>query len=111
MIPKTFSEVSVATADTTKNPAAIGASKVNDWFIWTVRRSGNRIYFWEGPRLIWVYPYASLTADATNAGLVRLGTSTAASRTTQIRGFWAKFGSVNDAPPDYTFRTTYFGRP
>lgn len=29
-----FSEISVATTDTTKNPAAIGASKVNDWFIW-----------------------------------------------------------------------------
>jgi len=29
-----FSELSVATTDTTKNPAAIGASKVNDWFVW-----------------------------------------------------------------------------
>ena len=29
-----FSEISVATTDTTKNPAAIGASKVNDWFVW-----------------------------------------------------------------------------
>jgi hypothetical protein len=99
------------TNETTTNSELPMSHVVNDWFIWTVRRSGNRIYFWEGPRLIWVYPYASLTADATNAGLVRLGTSTAASRTTQIRGFWAKFGSVNDAPPDYTFRTTYFGRP
>ena len=99
------------TNETTTNSELPMSHVVNDWFIWTVRRSGNRIYFWEGPRLIWVYPYASLTADATNAGLVRLGTSTSASRTTQIRGFWAKFGSVNDAPPDYTFRTTYFGRP
>jgi hypothetical protein len=32
--PTPFSEISVATADTTKNPAAIGASKVNDWFVW-----------------------------------------------------------------------------
>lgn len=31
----TFSEISVATTDTTKNPAAIGASKVNDWFVWS----------------------------------------------------------------------------
>jgi hypothetical protein len=99
------------TNETTTNSELPMSHVVNDWFIWTVRRSGNRIYFWEGPRLIWVYPYASLQADVTNAGLVRLGTSTAASRTTQIRGFWAKFGSVNDAPPDYTFRTTYFGRP
>lgn len=32
MVP--FTEISVATTDTTKNPAAIGASKVNDWYIW-----------------------------------------------------------------------------
>jgi hypothetical protein len=29
-----FTELSVATTDTTKSPAAIGASKVNDWFVW-----------------------------------------------------------------------------
>jgi hypothetical protein len=27
-------EISAATTDTTKSPAAIGASKVNDWFVW-----------------------------------------------------------------------------
>ena len=84
---------------------------VNDWFIWTIRRSGTRVYFWSGPRMLYAYSYASLTADITLAGSVRLGTSTSATRTTQIRAWWVKFGSVNDAPPDYTFRTTYFGRP
>lgn len=34
MLPTSFAELSVATTDTTKNPAAIGASKVNDWFVW-----------------------------------------------------------------------------
>jgi hypothetical protein len=34
MIPTAFTEISVLTTDTTKNPAAIGASKVNDWFVW-----------------------------------------------------------------------------
>lgn len=34
MVPTTFTELSVATTDTAKNPAAIGASKVNDWFVW-----------------------------------------------------------------------------
>ncbi|MFB6449256.1 hypothetical protein [Bradyrhizobium tunisiense] len=34
MVPTAFSEISVATTDTAKNPAAIGASKVNDWFVW-----------------------------------------------------------------------------
>ena len=29
-----FTELSVLTTDTMKNPAAIGASKVNDWFVW-----------------------------------------------------------------------------
>ena len=34
MVITPFTELSVATTDTTKNPAAIGASKVNDWFVW-----------------------------------------------------------------------------
>jgi hypothetical protein len=84
---------------------------VNDWCIWTIRRSGTRVYCWSGPRMLYAYSYASLTADTSLSGSVRLGTSTSATRTTQIRGWWVKFGSVNDAPPDYTFRTTYFGRP
>jgi len=84
---------------------------VNDWFIWTIRRSGTRVYFWSGPRMLYAYSYASLTADASLSGSVRLGTSTSATRTTQIRAWSVKFGSVNDAPPDYTLRTTYFGRP
>jgi hypothetical protein len=29
-----FSELSVATTDTANSPAAIGASKINDWFVW-----------------------------------------------------------------------------
>lgn len=33
-VPTAFAEISVATTDTTKNPSAIGASKVNDWFVW-----------------------------------------------------------------------------
>ncbi|WP_291869639.1 DUF2793 domain-containing protein [Bradyrhizobium sp.] len=43
MVPTAVAEISVATTDTVKNPAAIGASKVNDWFVWndagTVRLS------------------------------------------------------------------------
>lgn len=30
----TFTELSALTTDTTKSPAAIGVSKVNDWFVW-----------------------------------------------------------------------------
>lgn len=29
-----FAELSATTTDTTKSPAAIGANKVNDWFVW-----------------------------------------------------------------------------
>ena len=35
MAMTTFAELSAATSDTTKSPAAIGASKVNDWFVWS----------------------------------------------------------------------------
>jgi hypothetical protein len=84
---------------------------VNDWFIWTVRRAGNRIYIWSGPRLIHSTRYTDLTADTTLANSVRLGCyQTTAVRTTQVRAFWAKFGSLNAAPPDFTFSSTYFGR-
>ncbi|WP_022721071.1 DUF2793 domain-containing protein, partial [Rhodopseudomonas sp. B29] len=34
MKPVAFSELAAATTDTTVNPAAIGAGKVNDWFVW-----------------------------------------------------------------------------
>jgi Bacteriophage T4 gp9/10-like protein len=34
MVMMPFTELSVATTDTTKSPAAIGVSKVNDWFVW-----------------------------------------------------------------------------
>jgi hypothetical protein len=34
MMTITGGEISVATTDATKSPAAIGASKVNDWFVW-----------------------------------------------------------------------------
>lgn len=34
MVPTAVAEISVLTTDTTKSPAAIGASKVNDWFVW-----------------------------------------------------------------------------
>jgi hypothetical protein len=34
MVSSTFSELSIATSDTTHDPAAIGAGKVNDWFVW-----------------------------------------------------------------------------
>lgn len=46
MVPTVVAEISVATTDTTKSPAAIGASKVNDWFVWN---DGGTIRIGHGP--------------------------------------------------------------
>lgn len=41
-----FTELSVLTTDATKSPAAIGASKVNDWFVWS---DGGTLRLGHGP--------------------------------------------------------------
>lgn len=46
MAPTAFSELAVLTTDTTKSPAAIAASKVNDWFIWN---DGGTLRLSHGP--------------------------------------------------------------
>lgn len=46
MTMMTFAELSVGTTDATKSPAAIGASKVNDWFVWS---DGGTIRLGHGP--------------------------------------------------------------
>jgi len=46
MVPTAFSEISVATTDTAKNPSAIGASKINDWFVWS---DGGTLRLSHGP--------------------------------------------------------------
>ena len=46
MVHTAFAELSVATTDATKSPAAIGASKVNDWFVWN---DGGTIRVGHGP--------------------------------------------------------------
>lgn len=46
MVPMAFAELAVATTDTTKNPSAIGASKVNDWFVWN---DGGTLRLSHGP--------------------------------------------------------------
>ncbi len=43
---KAFAELSCLTTDTTKNPAAIGANKLNDWFYWD---DGGTIRLGHGP--------------------------------------------------------------
>lgn len=58
-----FTELSVATTDTSKNPAAIGASKVNDWFVWN---DAGTIRLSHGP------DWTSDTARSAGTGLTRV---------------------------------------
>ena len=61
MTPSAFAELSVATTDTTKSPAAIGAAKVNDWFVWN---DGGTIRLSHGP------DWTSDTVRSTGTALV-----------------------------------------
>lgn len=49
MLPTSITEASVLTTDTTKNPSAIGVSKVNDWFLWQDTASGGTVRLSHGP--------------------------------------------------------------
>ena len=81
-----FSELSCLTTDTAKNPAAIGASKVNDWFVWndagTVRLS-------HGP---------DWTNDTTRSGGTAL---------TRLNGTWLNSLAITNGPG--ALRGTYVG--
>lgn len=61
--PTAFTELSVATTDTTKSPAAIGASKVNDWFVWN---DAGTLRLGHGP------DWTSDTARSAGTALVRV---------------------------------------
>jgi len=81
-----FSELTCLTTDTAKNPAAIGASKVNDWFVWndagTVRLS-------HGP---------DWTNDTTRSGGTAL---------TRLNGTWLNSLAITNGPG--ALRGTYVG--
>lgn len=81
-------EISVLTTDTTKNPAAIGVNKVNDWFLWsdagtlrlshgpdwtssTVRSAGTALVLVDG---IWMNNVAITNACGAQRG-VYVGTT------------------------------------
>jgi hypothetical protein len=81
-----FSEISVATTDTSKNPAAIGASKVNDWFIWN---DAGTIRISHGP-------------DWTNDTTRSAGTALV-----MINGIWLNNVSITNGPA--ASRGTYVG--
>ena len=81
-IPTTFIELSTTTTDTIYNPAAIEASKVNDWYVWN---SGS------GLRLCHGVNWTSDTERNTSNTLVNgiwLNTSNIANGPAALRGTW-----------------------
>jgi len=86
MVPTATAEISVLTTDTTKNPAAIGASKVNDWFIWN---DSGTIRISHGP------DWTSDTARSAGTAL------------TLVNGIWLNNASITNGPA--ASRGTYVG--
>ncbi len=86
MIMTAFTELSVATSDTTKSPAAIGASKVNDWFVWN---DGGTMRLGHGP---------DWTTDTTRSAGTAL---------TRSNGIWLNNASITNGPA--ASRGTYVG--
>jgi hypothetical protein len=82
----TFTELSVATSDATKSPAAIGASKVNDWFVWN---DGGTIRVGHGP------DWTSDTARSAGTAL------------TLVNGIYLNNASITNGPA--ASRGTYVG--
>jgi hypothetical protein len=81
-----FSELSVATTDTTKSPAAIGASKLNDWFVW---KDAGTIRIGHGP------DWTSDTARSAGTALV------------MVNGILLNNASITNGPA--ASRGTYVG--
>lgn len=86
MVMTTFTELSVATTDTTKSPAAIGASKVNDWFVWS---DSGTIRLGHGP------DWTSDTARSAGTAL------------TMVNGIYLNNASITNGPA--ASRGTYVG--
>ena len=81
-----FSELSVLTTDTLKSPAAIGANKVNDWFVWN---DAGTLRIGHGP------DWTSDTARSAGTALVR------------VNGLWLNNASITNGPAAQ--RGTYVG--
>jgi hypothetical protein len=81
-----FSELSVLTTDTTKSPAAIGASKVNDWFVWN---DAGTLRIGHGP------DWTSDTVRSAGTALV------------MVNGIWLNNAAITNGPA--ASRGTYVG--
>lgn len=83
---KAFGEISCLTTDTAKNPAAIGNSKINDWFVWD---DAGTIRLGHGP---------DWTSDSARSA----GTALA-----KINGIWVNAVGITNGPAAQ--RGTYVG--
>jgi hypothetical protein len=88
MVATPFTELNAAITDTTKSPAAIGASKVNDWFIWNDAGAGT-LRVGHGP-------------DWTNDTTRSAGTAL-----TKVNGIWLNNAAITNGPAAQ--RGTYIG--
>jgi len=86
MVMTTFTELSVATTDTTKSPAAIGASKCNDWFVWS---DAGTLRLGHGP------DWTPDTARSAGTALTR------------VNGIWLNNAAITNGPA--ASRGTYVG--
>ena len=82
-----FTELTVATTDTANSPAAIGVSKVNDWFIWD--SGGGVLKLVHGP------DWTSDTARSAGTAIER------------IQGLWVNSVAITNGPA--IRRGTYVG--
>lgn len=99
----TGGEISVLTTDTTKSPAAIGVSKVNDWFIWndagTVRIGHGPDWTSDtvrsaGTALVMVNGILLNNASITNGPAASRGTYVGTTRSNASSQFDWVFGSL-----------------
>jgi hypothetical protein len=100
---QTVAERSVATTDTTKNPAAIGVDKVNDWFLWddagTIRISHGPDWTNDTTRsvgtvLIAVDGILLNNVAITNGPAIRRGTYVGTTRSEGTSLVWSRGGSA-----------------
>jgi hypothetical protein len=113
MVMTTFAELSVATTDTTKSPAAIGASKVNDWFVWndagTVRIGHGPDWTSDtarsaGTALVMVNGILLNNAAITNGPAASRGTYVGTTRSNASSQLDWKYGTAANPPGE-----TWFG--
>lgn len=84
---------------------------LNNWNTLTIRRVGDIIELWEGPRRVNLYLYSAMTASATAASVLvgdQLADTTV--RVNKIRSIKARSSGPYNSLPSELFRNTARGR-